>query len=177
MVNLPSPPRFDACEVKRYADFFSIVSRYTRLQKAGRQFVGLCPFHSERNPSFFIEPERKIFHCFGCGCGGDVFAFIMRIEGCDLPSALRIAIEITAGVATGSEGRRPSRFAGCEGGAAPCLPKAGSQNSQKDRARVLARLQEAERRLAMIRATNVAASAALATACEPERGTLLESEG
>lgn len=176
MVNLPSPSGFDARKVKRYADIFSIVSRYTRLRKAGRQFVGLCPFHSERNPSFLIEPERKIFHCFGCGCGGDVFAFIMRIEGCDLPSALRIAIEITAG-STGSEGRRPSRFAGCEGGTAPCLPKAGSQNSQKNRARVLARLQEAERRLAMIRATNAAASAALATACELDRGTLLESEG
>ena len=107
MVNLPSPSGFDARKVKRYADIFSIVSRYTRLRKAGRQFVGLCPFHSERNPSFLIEPERKIFHCFGCGCGGDVFAFIMRIEGCDLPSALRIAIEITAGVAPAARAEGP----------------------------------------------------------------------
>ena len=76
-MTLPSPLTFDADEVKSRADTFSIVSRYTRLRRVGRQYVGLCPFHSERNPSFFIEPKRKIFHCFGCGVGGDIFAFIM----------------------------------------------------------------------------------------------------
>ncbi len=93
---LPCPP-IDARDVKARADFIAIASRYTRLRRAGRQFVGLCPFHQERHPSFYVEPERKIWKCFGCGAGGDLFDFIMRAEGCDFPDALRIVAEFSVG--------------------------------------------------------------------------------
>jgi len=89
VVNLPSPCQFDAREIKRHADIFPLVSRYTRLQRAGRQYRGLCPFHSERHPSFYVTPEG-LWNCFGCGLGGDIFAFVMCVENCDFRGALRI---------------------------------------------------------------------------------------
>ncbi len=79
-----------ADRVKQRCDFFAIASRYTRLRRAGRQYVALCPFHSERHPSFYVEPNRKVFYCFGCGLGGDVFDFIMRAERCDFSRALEL---------------------------------------------------------------------------------------
>src|SRR5712692_5088982 len=88
---IPSP--LVAREVKWQAEFVSIASRYMRLRRSGRQYVGLCPFHSERHPSFFVEPERKIWKCFGCDVGGDVFDFVMRVKGCDFSDALRIVAE------------------------------------------------------------------------------------
>src|ERR1700693_5643476 len=66
---------------------------YTRLRRSGRQFVGLCPFHQERHPSFCVHPEKKLFYCFGCGAGGDVFDFVKRVKACDFPDALRIIAE------------------------------------------------------------------------------------
>jgi hypothetical protein len=112
----------DARDVKARADLVAIAGRYTRLRRAGRQFVGLCPFHSERRPSFYVEPERKIWKCFGCGLGGDLFDFVMRAEGCDFPLALEIAAGFSFGGA--SEGRsvfaRPERA-----GAKPPGPQSG----------------------------------------------------
>ena len=78
-------------EVKQRVDIVELVSEYTTLQKAGRNFKGLCPFHSERYPSFFVFPEQQTWHCFGaCGSGGDVFSFLTRKEGIDFAQALRI---------------------------------------------------------------------------------------
>jgi DNA primase len=91
----------DAREVKFRADFFSIASRYTRLRRAGQQFVGLCPFHSERHASCYVHPEKKIFYCFGCGAGGDLFDFVMKAEGCDFSKALRI---VSSGIGFSAEG-------------------------------------------------------------------------
>jgi predicted RNA-binding Zn-ribbon protein involved in translation (DUF1610 family) len=88
-MTLLAPVRFNVEDVKRHADFLRIVSHYTRLRKAGRQYVGLCPFHSERHPSFYVEPDRQLWNCFGCSLGGDVLSFIMRVEGCNFVSALR----------------------------------------------------------------------------------------
>ena len=97
------PSLLDAPAVKAGADFFAIASRYTRLRRAGRQFVGLCPFHSERHPSLYIHPDKKIFYCFGCGAGGDLFDFVMRAESCDFPKALRIAAtRFSGGASEGS---------------------------------------------------------------------------
>jgi hypothetical protein len=79
-----------AAEVKARADFVAIASRYTRLRRAGRQWVGLCPFHAERHPSFYVEPIRRVFYCFGCGAGGDVFDFVMRVEKCNFRRALEV---------------------------------------------------------------------------------------
>jgi len=97
---------FDAREIKRRADFVAIVSRYTKLRRAGSQYRGLCLFHSERNPSLYIEPQQKLWKCFGCGAGGDVFAFVMLAEQCDFPSALRIV----AGFSGKSSGGAPRRL-------------------------------------------------------------------
>ncbi len=103
------PPPLDARQVKERADFVAIAGRYTRLRRSGRQYVGLCPFHSERHPSFYVHPGKKIFYCFGCGAGGDVFDFIMRAEGGDFLRALEIAASLP-GVARESELRSSERF-------------------------------------------------------------------
>ncbi len=66
------------------------VGRSVALAKKGRRWVGLCPFHSEKTPSFGVSAERQLFHCFGCGAGGDLFEFTMRLEGLDFPAAVRL---------------------------------------------------------------------------------------
>ena len=76
-------------EVRTRADIVEIIGAHVRLRRAGRNFVGLCPFHNEKTPSFSVNAERGFFHCFGCGAGGTVFNFMMRIEGLTFPEAMR----------------------------------------------------------------------------------------
>ncbi len=76
-------------EIRSAANIVSYVSRYVALKKTGRSFKGLCPFHKEKTPSFNVSPERRIFHCFGCGKAGDVFKFIMEMEKVSYPEAIR----------------------------------------------------------------------------------------
>ncbi len=76
-------------EVRSRADIVEIVGAHVRLRRAGRNFVGLCPFHNEKTPSFSVNAERGFFHCFGCGAGGSVFNFIMKVEGLTFPEAVR----------------------------------------------------------------------------------------
>ena len=76
-------------EVRTRADIVEVIGAHVRLRRAGRNFVGLCPFHNEKTPSFSVNAERGFFHCFGCGAGGSVFNFIMRMEGLTFPEAVR----------------------------------------------------------------------------------------
>jgi len=78
-------------EVKQKIDIAEVIGQYTALKKAGRNLTALCPFHSEKHPSFFVYPEQESWHCFGaCNTGGDVFAFVMKKEGLDFGEALRL---------------------------------------------------------------------------------------
>jgi DNA primase len=67
-------------ELKLRSDMADVASSYVNLKKHGRNYVGLCPFHSEKTPSFTVFPNTETFHCFGCGVGGDVISFVMRAE-------------------------------------------------------------------------------------------------
>ncbi|MEN3002610.1 MAG: DNA primase [Armatimonadota bacterium] len=75
--------------IRERIDLVELVSGYVQLERAGRNFKGLCPFHTERTPSFYVSPSLNRFHCFGCGASGDAFAFLMRIEGISFREALR----------------------------------------------------------------------------------------
>src|SRR5713226_3635885 len=79
--------------VKQQADIVRVVGEYVRLKKSGQNFTGLCPFHSEKTPSFAVHPVKQIYHCFGCGVGGDVFSFVREMEKCEFPEAVRVVAE------------------------------------------------------------------------------------
>jgi len=77
-------------EVKNSNDIVDVISQYVNLKRSGRNFFGLCPFHKEKSPSFSVSPDKQIFHCFGCGAGGNVIHFISKIENADFKEAIGI---------------------------------------------------------------------------------------
>ncbi len=79
--------------VKQQADIVRVIGEYIRLKKTGQNFTGLCPFHQEKTPSFAVHPVKQIYHCFGCGAGGDVFKFVMEMEKSTFPEAVRTVAE------------------------------------------------------------------------------------
>src|SRR5919109_2638409 len=107
--------------VRDAVDFEELVGARTELRRAGvRRLQGLCPFHEERTPSFGIDPVEKLYHCFGCGVGGDVFTFAMETEGLDFAGALEMLAE-RSGIELEREAEDPrdaERRGGGEGGAA-----------------------------------------------------------
>lgn len=79
--------------IQSHNDIVEVVSQYFPLKRSGQNYKILCPFHSEKTPSFFVNPQKQIFHCFGCGAGGDVFSFIMLQENMTFPEAVRFLAE------------------------------------------------------------------------------------
>jgi DNA primase len=82
-------PEDKILEIKNAADIVEMVSEVVHLKKTGKNFVGLCPFHTEKTPSFTVSPEKQIFYCFGCGAGGNIFSFLMKNDGLAFPEAAR----------------------------------------------------------------------------------------
>jgi DNA primase len=80
-------PKDKVLEIENAADIVEVVSESVLLKKTGKNFVGLCPFHSEKTPSFTVSPQKQIFYCFGCAAGGNVFSFIMKRDGISFPEA------------------------------------------------------------------------------------------
>jgi DNA primase len=81
-------PEEKVSEIRDRASILEVVSDYINLKKAGKHYKGLCPFHSEKTPSFMVNEEKQIFHCFGCGAGGDVFTFLMKVGNFSFPQAV-----------------------------------------------------------------------------------------
>ncbi|MBN8208321.1 DNA primase [Bacillus sp. NTK071] len=75
--------------IRRSTDIVDVISDYVKLKKQGRNFFGLCPFHGESTPSFSVAPDKQIYHCFGCGTGGNAFSFLMEIEGYNFIEAVQ----------------------------------------------------------------------------------------
>ena len=76
-------------QVQSANDIADVIGQYLKLKRSGRNFKANCPFHQEKTPSFMVNAEKQIFHCFGCGAGGNVFSFLMRHENMSFPEALR----------------------------------------------------------------------------------------
>ena len=76
-------------ELKYNTDIEQVISRYVQLRRRGRNLTGLCPFHSEKTPSFTVYPDTQSFYCFGCGAGGDAITFMKKIENLDYMEAVR----------------------------------------------------------------------------------------
>ncbi len=77
-------------EVAERISIVEVVSEYVQLRRSGGNFLGLCPFHGEKTPSFNVNPAREIFHCFGCGAGGNAFSFVMKMEGLSFPESVKL---------------------------------------------------------------------------------------
>ena len=80
-------------EVRNSNDIVDVISQYISLKRSGRNYFGLCPFHNEKSPSFSVSPDKQIFHCFGCGVGGNVISFISKIEGIGFKEAIEVLAE------------------------------------------------------------------------------------
>ena len=80
-------------EIRQNNDIVDVISQYVHLKRSGRNFFGLCPFHNEKSPSFSVSPDKQIFHCFGCGVGGNVYTFLMKIEGINFIEAIQMLAE------------------------------------------------------------------------------------
>ena len=101
---MPSVKQDAVQEIKDRLDLVDLISEHLRLQKAGRDLKGLCPFHQEKTPSLYVSPEKQLWHCYGCQKGGDHFTFIQDIEHVDFRGALRLLAEKTGVVLEESPG-------------------------------------------------------------------------
>ena len=88
-------------QIKERTNIVEVIGEYVDLRSAGQNYKGLCPFHSEKTASFMVSPQKNIFHCFGCGVGGNVFNFLMKFKGISFPDAVkmlgeRVGVRVTA---------------------------------------------------------------------------------
>ena len=95
-------------QIKERADIAKVIGEYVPLKKAGKNYKGLCPFHTEKTPSFIVSPDKGIYHCFGCGAGGNVFSFVMQFKGLTFPEAVRYLGD-RVGIRVGSSGTQTHR--------------------------------------------------------------------
>ena len=80
-------------DIRQSNDIVDVISQYVHLKRSGRNFFGLCPFHNEKSPSFSVSPDKQIFHCFGCGVGGNVITFVSKIEGLNFIETVQMLAE------------------------------------------------------------------------------------
>src|SRR5215471_17886507 len=103
-------------QIRDRIDIAEVIGQHVSLSRAGQNLKGLCPFHQEKTPSFTVSSSRQIFHCFGCGAGGNVFSFLMRITGSSFPDTVRelgqkVGIEVKgSGGGAGSQGTQSVRI-------------------------------------------------------------------
>ncbi len=101
-------PESKIAEIASAADIVKVISNYVDLKKAGKDFRGVCPFHGDKDPSFYVSPSKNIFHCFGCATGGSVFNFVMKIENVSFVEAVKILAE-RCGIKLVLESRKAGR--------------------------------------------------------------------
>lgn len=104
-------------QIREAVDIVDLIGEYVQLKKQGRNYFGLCPFHGENSPSFSVSAEKQIFHCFGCGAGGNIFTFLMDIEGYSFLEAAKVLAErgnVPLDVEINNEQKRSSMPAGSE---------------------------------------------------------------
>jgi len=80
-------------EIRMSNDILSVVGEYVKLERKGKNYFGLCPFHSEKTPSFSVDPNKQLYYCFGCGKGGSVIQFVMEVENLDYIEAVKMLAE------------------------------------------------------------------------------------
>ena len=102
----------DIRRVRDATDLISVVSERVLLKQKGRLFWGCCPFHAEKTPSFKVDPATQLWHCFGCGLGGDAYGFLMRTENVEFVDAVRILADRSHIEITEEAGRRPAQSQG-----------------------------------------------------------------
>ncbi|WP_160721751.1 DNA primase [Bacillus sp. USDA818B3_A] len=107
MADLIAEEKID--QIRQAVDIVEVISDYVQLKKQGRNYFGLCPFHGESTPSFSVSPDKQIFHCFGCGAGGNAFSFLMELEGISFQEA---AIKLAAKVSIDLGVNLPQTFGG-----------------------------------------------------------------
>ncbi|MEH7254745.1 CHC2 zinc finger domain-containing protein, partial [Neobacillus niacini] len=97
-------------QIRQSVDIVELISEYVQLKKQGRNYFGLCPFHGENSPSFSVSSDKQIYHCFGCGAGGNVFSFLMELEGITfLEAAVKLAekanIDLQVNISVNGKGK------------------------------------------------------------------------
>ena len=90
MIGVAMTDRGDIDRVREATDLVELISEVTKVKKSGRSVMAVCPFHEEKTPSMSVDRVRGLYHCFGCGEGGDVFSFVEKTQGVDFPDALEM---------------------------------------------------------------------------------------